>query len=219
MIRIAAAAAAFVTAGLSLALPAAAATNILPGSGATVTGSSLYSGFNETNAADNLINGTSLQTYPNGDTRWVFQDGASGDETLTAHLASTADVFSAGFAYNGQDRIPTSFEVLTSMNGVTFTDVAGPSALTPADYGIAGIYTTEFSFTPVEANYVEIDFGQNSIADCSGCGGGAGQGAGVYQLYVSAVSVPEPGAWALMLAGFAGLGALLRQSRRRLRTA
>jgi hypothetical protein len=198
----------------ALSTPALAATNILPGSGDTVVGSSIHDGFDASVAAGNLINGTSNSAYgANGDPRWVFADGTDADETLTVDLGVDRNVFSAGFAYNGQDRIPTSFSVLTSTDGVNFTLVAGPSLFTPADYGLAGIYTTEYSFTPTSAKYVEIDFGSNSIGGFGG-GGGAGNGAGIYQLYVDVV--PEPATWAMLMVGFGGIGAVLRSGRRRL---
>jgi hypothetical protein len=189
----------------ALAGPAIAGTNILPGSGATVVGSSLYNGFNEANAAENLINGTSLQTYPDGDTRWVFADGASGDQTLVVTLSSLTSIEQAGFTYSGIDRIPTSFEVLTSTDGTTFTPVAGPS--TPA-YGSSTPEDMQLSFASTPAKYVEFDFGQNSIGDCAGCGGGSGQGAGIIAL---SLAVPEPTTWAMLVLGLGAIGFAARR--------
>ena len=72
----------------ALSGPAIAGGNILPGSGDTVTGSSIHAGFDATAAAGNLINGTMDMTFGNGDTRWVFADGSSADQTLTVDLGS-----------------------------------------------------------------------------------------------------------------------------------
>ncbi len=199
--------AALVAAATALAGSATAA-NILPGSGATVTGSSLHDGFDATIAAGNLINGTSTPAYFNGDPRWVFADGPSADQTLIVDLGSNKSIDYAGFVYNGQDRIPTSFEVLTSTDGVTFTVAAGPAPVT--GYGMPGLYSSAYSFPPVKAQYVEFDFGSDSIGGY-GNGGGIGQGAGIYSLNIQAV--PEPAAWALMLVGFGALGAALRRRR------
>ncbi len=196
---------------------AMAYTNILPGSGATVVGSSIHSGFDPAIAGGNLINGTSNPAYPNGDGRWVFADGNSDEETLTIDLGHAADVFSAGFVYSGQDRVPTAFSVYVSTDDVHFTLVAGPSAIT--DYGLPGLYDTEYSFTPHNVQYVRIDFGTDSFKspDCGNCGGGIGEGAGIVQLQIYAV--PEPATWALMLVGFAGLGAAVRARRQSLASA
>ena len=175
----------------------------MPGSGDTVTGSSIHAGFDATAAAGNLINGTQNLTFFNGDTRWVFADGSSADQTLTVDLGSLFSVDSADFSYSGVDRIPLSFEVLTSTDGVNFSVVAGPSPI--ADFGTDEIITTESSFAPTPAKYVEFDFGQFSSIDPAngGTGGGPGQGAGIYQLSVGVV--PESSTWAMMGIGFAGL--------------
>jgi hypothetical protein len=72
----------------ALAGPAMAGTNILPGSGDTVTASSIHSGFDPAVAAGNLINGTNNGAFGNGDSRWVFADGSSVDQTLIVNLGS-----------------------------------------------------------------------------------------------------------------------------------
>jgi hypothetical protein len=194
----------------ALAGPVLAATNLLPSGSATVSGSSIHDGFNQPNAASNLVNGTSLQTYPNGDTRWVFADGSSADQTLVVNLGSAEAFDFAGFVASGQDRIPTSLEILTSSDGITFTPVAGPSAVT--GYGSAGLFDDGLSFKTVDAQYVEYDFGGGSISDCNGCGGGANQGAGIVSL---ALAVPEPATWAMMLLGVGMIGGGLRLTRRK----
>ncbi len=188
----------------------AIAANILPGSGATVTGSSIHAGFDATIAAGNLINGTSNPAYSNTDPRWVFADGSSANQTLVVDLGSMKSLDSFGVYYNGQDRIPTTFQILTSTDNVNFTAVsgAGPS---PVPYGTAGELFSSYSTAPVTARYVEYYFGPNSIGGF-GSGGGSGQGAGIYQL---SAGVPEPATWAMMLVGFFGLGAILRTSRRK----
>jgi F5/8 type C domain/PEP-CTERM motif len=187
----------------ALSSSAMAGTNILPGSGDTVTGSSIHAGFDATIAAGNLINGTTNQTAGDGDTRWVFADGSSADQTLTVDLGSLFSVDSADFSYNGVDRFPLSFEVLTSTDGVTFNVVAGPSPVT--DFGTDVTITSESSFAPTSAKYVEFNFGQFSGIDPGngGTGGGPDQGAGIYQLSVGVV--PEPSTWAMMGIGFAAL--------------
>jgi len=192
----------------------AMAGNILPGSGDTVVGSSIHAGFDPVVAAGNLINGTSNPAYFNSDPRWVFADGSSSEETLVVNLGSSQSVDAAGFAYNGQDRIQTSFSVLTSTDDATFKLIAGPFPTTAADYGLPGIYTTESFFAPTSAQYVEFDFGTDSIGGFGG-GGGVGQGAGIYQLFVQdAHAVPEPLTLSLFGAGLAGAAALRRRKKK-----
>jgi hypothetical protein len=182
---------------------AMAGTNILPGSGDTVTGSSIHAGFDVTAAAGNLINGTTNQTAPDGDTRWVFADNSTADQTLTVDLGSLHSVDSADFSYSGVDRFPLTFEILTSTDGVNFTAVAAASPVT--DVGTNATLTTEFSFARTSAMFVEFNFGQFSGIDPTngGAGGGINQGAGINQLSVEAV--PEPATWAMMGIGFAAL--------------
>ncbi len=205
--------------GISVAAlsgPALAAPfNLLPGSGDTVTGSNIHSGFDANVAAGNLINGTSNPAYFNGDPRWVFADGPSSEETLIVNLGASQLIDNVGFSYNGQDRIPTSFSVLTSTDGTTFNLVAGPHLLTtPTDYGLPGIYGMGFSFAPMSAQYVEYDFGTDSIGGF-GNGGGSGQGAGIYQLFVQTDrAVPEPMTLTLFGAGLAGAAALRRRKKK-----
>jgi hypothetical protein len=191
--------------------PAMAGANILPGSGATVAGSSLHDGFNESAAAGNLINGTTDPTFGNGDTRWVFADGSSADQTLIVDFGSDKSVDFAGFAYSGEDRTPISFEILTSTDGTHFTAVGGPTLITP---GSPGVDSASSTFAPTLAQYVEYDFGANSTNEgCAGCGGGPGQGAGIVSLNIGAV--PEPATWAMMLFGVGMIGGGLRLTRRK----
>jgi hypothetical protein len=191
--------------------PAMAGANILPGSGDTVMGSSIHDGFDPSVAGGNLINGTSNAAFSNGDPRWVFADGTGADENLIVDLGSDKSVDVVGFDYSGVDRIPTSFSVLTSTNGINFNLIAGPTAV---PFGTPVTFTTEFVLPPSLARYVEYDFGSNSIGTgCPGCGGGDGQGAGIISLDIQAV--PEPATWAMMLLGVGMLGGGLRQARRR----
>jgi len=201
--------------GIALAmLSGPAMANILPFSGDTVVGSSLYPGFDGTVAAGNLINGTSNPAYFNTDPRWVFADNSSS-QTLIVNLGSSILINGAGYRYNGQDRIPTSFSLLTSTDGSTFNPVLGPIPTTVADYGLPIIYTASFSFGPTLAQYVEFNFGADSIGGFGG-GGGPGQGPGIYQLAVEAAPsrIPEPLTLSLFGVGLAGAAALRRRQKK-----
>jgi len=196
------------------------AANILPASGATVVGSSAYSSvqygtLDPAIAGGNLINGTSNPTLvggltPDPDPRWLFADGSSADQYLIVDLNSPKTVNYFEITYNGGDRAPLNYQVLTSSDGSTFTPITGYG---PLANGILGDYTAEYTTaSPVTTQYVEFFFGPGSFG-LPGNGGGAGQGAGIYQLDIELAPVPEPAAWALMLVGFAGLGAALRRRR------
>ena len=189
----------------ALAAPVLAATNLLPNGTATVSGySSIHSGFDPVQAAKNLVNGGTKQTYYNGDTRWVFDDSAAGstDQYIIVDLGKAEAFDFAGYAASTADRIPTSFSVEYSTDGTNFSDVTGASA---SNGGL--------SFKTVDAQYVEYLFGDGSTTTgCPGCGGGPGQGAGISSL---ALAVPEPAAWAMMLLGVGMIGAGLRMARRK----
>ena len=186
---------------------AASANNILPGSGDTVTGSSLYSGFNATTSSANLINGTSIGSYSNGDPRWVFGDN-DANETLTVDLGSLYSLDSFSAVYNGGDRVPTVVNILTSTDGTNFTQYG---SVTPTSNGnTSSELTALVTGNAVSAKYVEFAFGSGSV-------GSSTNGAGVYQLAVSAA--PEPAAWALLMLAVGMIGSSLRLRRRRSVTA
>ena len=175
---------------------AASANNILPNSGDTVTGSSLYPGFSASVASGNLINGTSNPAYFNTDPRWVFGDNDT-NEILTVDLGAVHSLDAFSIFYGGTDRTPASFEILTS-TGSGFTSYG---TVTPTSSGLATI-----TGAPISAQYVEFAFGSGSAQNSV-------NGAGISQLAISAA--PEPAAWALLMVAVGMIGSSLRLRRRR----
>ena len=224
MIRTALAGLAF--ASLAFAGSANAAQIILtPGD---VIGSS--GSYMEGPSADNFSPGSIFdqQTGPvsdvfNSNTYWINPDNGSADAFITIDLGgefslTSADLFNT---HNGPygDRGTGDFTIIAG-NAVTLDGAYG--------YVISGPHTVVFSGTlnaapvsdPISAQTFDalntngfryLEFLPTSVASINNpcCG------ANVYGLNELRVfAVPEPGAWALMLFGFGGLGMVLRSRRK-----
>jgi hypothetical protein len=96
--------------------------------------------------------------------------------------------------------------VPAAFNGLVFQDISGPTGVTgitlDPSSNATGATASDASFT---ANEIDLDFGNNQAWS-------AGQIA-VFDLGFG-VGVPEPATWALFLAGFGGVGAAMRSSRK-----
>jgi hypothetical protein len=194
----------FAALALACFASAAQASNILPGSGATVTGSSLYPGFDANAAAHNLIEGPPyLQAYPNSDTRWIFANGDT-NESLVVNLNNPTLLNSFSILY-GADRAPAFFEILTSNDGSNFTPLG---SVIPTFTNANQLFTATVNGV-VDAQYIEYNFGFGAANGAPN--GGQGNGAGIVQL---AASIPEPSTWAMMIIGFAGMGFMAYRKRR-----
>ncbi|MCP3442037.1 PEPxxWA-CTERM sorting domain-containing protein [Bradyrhizobium sp. CCGUVB14] len=189
--------------GLACMVSAAQASNVLPGSGATVTGSSLYPGFDANAAAHNLIEGPPYQqAYFNTDSRWVFANGDNSQSLLVdLHTPTALNSFSILY---GADRAPGFFEILTSNDGTNFTALG---STTPLFNSSPSLFTATVNGF-VDARYIEYYFGTASPAAPNG-----GNGAGIIQL---TASIPEPSTWAMMILGFLGVGYLIQRRKRQL---
>ncbi|MBC9882131.1 discoidin domain-containing protein [Bradyrhizobium sp. INPA01-394B] len=187
--------------GFAFIASAAQASNVLPGSGATVTGTSLYPGFDSTAAAHNLIEGPPYQqAYFNTDTRWVFANGDIS-QALVVDLHTPTALNSFSILY-GADRAPAFFEILTSNDGTHFTALG---STIPFFDGSPHLFTATVNGF-VDARYIEYYFGIASPAAPDG-----GNGAGIVQL---TASIPEPSTWAMMILGFLGVGYMIRRRNR-----
>ena len=194
----------FAVLALACLASAAQASNILPGSGATVTGSSLYPGFDPNAAAHNLIEGPPyLQAFPNSDTRWVFANG-DANESLIVNLNNPTLLNSFSILY-GADRAPAFFEILTSNDNSTFTPLG---FVIPSFTNANQLFTATVNGV-VNAQYIEYYFGFGAADGAPN--GGQGNGAGIVQL---TASIPEPSTWAMMIFGFAGMGFMAYRKRR-----
>ena len=144
--------------------------------------------------------GTEINIAPGG--------GTSGDDNVIGHWGTTLN---GGFVY-------LATAGLGAAGGQPFDLIIGPGPYTNANPSITGknpqidqtghfvLNLTGLTHVPVVTG-VELAFGTSGTdyhqATCtSGCdGGGGGQG------------VPEPATWAMMIAGFGGVGAVLRRRR------
>jgi PEP-CTERM motif len=151
----------------------------------------------------------------------VFQ--ASGDvaDPAASTLSGTLDIdLDSGLVLSGAlnvtaigDLAPTIFQQAYS---ATFADYAVDdiSNIIPGDYIYFGILSTTL------VNYAGGFLSSEDHPSPNNYATGVGEGAAAYQLRDGALTlqstfntVPEPSAWALMLMGFGGLGAVLRRRR------
>jgi len=193
-----------------LAAGAQAATNFARSSeGATfVSGSSIIEAgafgltINDAAMQSNLLTDTPVPAISNGDQRYIFADN-DPDGTIVIDLHKTVDLTSIGAVVQTPsmgDRFVSSFAVETSTDGITFTPWGSPITVdgsTTDPLSIAGFG---------HVGFIKYEFGPTG--DFFGIGGSA-----VYQVEAFG-AVPEPATWAVMLAGFGGVGAAMRSRRR-----
>ncbi len=191
---------------------ASAATNVaLSSSGASfVSGSSIIPQgtfgltMNYAVMQSNMITNTPSPSISNGDTRYIF-DHYDPDATMEIDLGQVRMIDSIGaYVTLVVDRpVVGPFSAEVSTNGTTFTPFGSPETISGAT-----LNPLQVTDTLQGVQYIRYHFGYSP--DYYG-----GGGIGVSQLLAEGPSgVPEPGAWALMLAGFSMLGAGMRASRR-----
>jgi hypothetical protein len=189
-----------------LVVTSAQANNVLPTDGSIVGYSSYIDGYNFQVgvASTNLLTGSTNPSLNNGDPRWIFGNGDTG-EYITVQL-STPQLLNAFSVSYVADRAPGFFEVFTGLtpgilNSIgSNTPAIGPGTLTDT------IYTA-----PVTASYIEFYFGAGSSSAPGTTNGGSYNGAGILQLQAG---VPEPSTWAMLLLGFAGVGFMAYRRKR-----
>jgi hypothetical protein len=121
---------------------------------------------------------------------------------FTAPVSGHYDI--SGF-YELLDTSPTGVNAIIAANGVVIASflLTGPGATHPNTPGESQSFSATNVFLPAGTI---IDYGVNNdgnfLDDSTGLG-------------LTFTTVPEPGAWAMMLIGVAGLGATLRASRRK----
>ena len=144
-------------------------------------------------AQANLLTSSPLPWLQNGDTRFIFDNG-DPVQSIIIKLGALDTLTGFGATFSNTDRVPSSLEVLTSLTGA-----AGSFSLFGTLVGTSGSGGPDLiTGGSVQARYVEYVFGQ-AVGD-----NGAPNGAGVSQLFASAV--PEPSTWAMIVLGFAGVG-------------
>lgn len=146
---------------------------------------------------------TPLIGYADGNGDLLMHPGEFGELIVLRFTALTAGNYNAQFTArltdNSCPQCTSTDGVLASLNGVSAV-INRPEGYAPVTLNFSGFRnageTIDFALAP-RANYGWDSTRASAIVSTSG-------------------AVPEPASWALMLAGFAGTGTLLRASRRRL---
>lgn len=200
---------------LALTVSPAAAQSITP-VGVTAT-STLGTGFY---SPSSLINGNGLSGgLHNGDfsAMWVSELGVNQAQVMfdlgTTYALGGADIWNYNWGNPAQFqstilRGVRDFRILTSLDGTSFGEVyAGRLALGTGEPLAA--QTVTFGGT---ARFVQIDI-LNNYALGTYAERDWNSGLSEVRFLQAAAAVPEPGTWAMMLLGFAGIGASLRRRR------
>jgi hypothetical protein len=156
---------------------------------ATIDGASYAAIFGPSGYSNGVVSGASVAC------------GCAPDADLTTDIIASSTAFTLNSGYftsawnDGETLLVQGFNGATLVDSVSFTiNTEGPVLET---FDWTGI--TSLDFTPSGGTSAGLN--------------GSGEYFALDNLSVSGISVPEPAAWALMLAGFAGLGAALRLRR------
>ena len=134
---------------------------------------------------------------------YIDLDGSSGSNNNPAGQLTSKTVFGPGTYTLTFDLAGNRRGAMAQTTDVTLGDFS--TSIGPEPQGL-GFQTFTFTFTTTVAG--SLVFTEEGPSDQQG-----------NLLDNVKLSVPEPSAWALMLMGFGGLGAVLRANRRRLATA
>ncbi len=125
------------------------------------------------------------------------------------------------FQIRPKTNMPEGFVTGTYLDGLNGAQVSTDFSHQPgypanANYGSS--VKTNATFTPVDRFY-GLRFASNGIA-YNGFAGVSGDGSTITKIgFAAAGGVPEPSTWALMIAGFGGIGLAMRRRRRQSRAA
>ena len=165
---------------------------------ATTVVAALLSGASTANASQFVMWGP---TSPNGSFTGVFgNDGIPGDvnglfsDTFNFTLPTGVSSFTATSTFTNDPQ-----------NDINFTSIR----FNGIDFAVGSTGQNEFR----SLNGVSVTSGSQQQLIVAGTTGGAGSYSGVISFNAAAAAVPEPAAWALMILGFGGTGAMLRRRR------
>jgi hypothetical protein len=134
----------------------------------------------------------------------LLQSGSSTDSIVrfTVPVSGHYDVLGV---YEILDTNPTGVNAIIASGGtiVASFSLTGPGAMHPDTPGQSQTFSATDLFLPAGTI---IDYGINNLGNDLGDSIGLG---------LTFTLIPEPGAWAMTLIGFAGVGATLRASRRK----
>jgi hypothetical protein len=178
---------------LSVAGVAAAAT--FPGFGLDTAGPALLITLNS-GATATITSTGQPATYDGSDDTYIGVINNSGHTVNSINISSTADIF--GFDGDGIDTYGAA------SNSTDTTGYGGPSAYFTNLMTAGGTESGTVNFIGGISNGGSNYFSLEEALDAASFTGPITTG-----------GVPEPGSWALMLIGMAGVGASLRMARRR----
>jgi len=154
---------------------------------------------------DNLLTNAPAAWYQNGDKRYIFGRG-DANQWIEISLGRIEDISVIGATVNLPDSdrwVVGPFTVEVSTNGTAWTDFGQPLAISKTSKD-----PIEVSSGPQPVEFIKYVFGPSGPEYHYG-------GSSLKQLYAFGSAAPEPGAWAMMLIGFGGVGAALRSRRYR----
>jgi hypothetical protein len=133
-----------------------------------------------------------------------------GSDFFGALITDEAGAFVHVFNFNIADSADASSTVTTIELGSTDIDFTSIS--------LDGFAFTQTGFDPAAENWeltaAFLGAGAHSITVSGSVVGASQDGAYSGVLNLASVPIPEPGAWAMMILGFGGIGGMMRQRRR-----
>jgi hypothetical protein len=208
------------------ALGAAAALVLASQAGATVMTANLNGSFDPIRVGPNhefvgggweakLVFDTDLGVASNvgGDQRLDWSSASGGASPLTGGLLTAYGFDGTSYSYDLGSF--TAFSFVRSTHGTTFSfstaDISftgsnyrfGQTPDLGADLALDAAYsysTLQSGLMPISSNIQTVDFSGSAYTD---------------RIAIAPAPIPEPAAWGLLILGFGGIGAVLRQRRRR----
>jgi len=179
------------------------------------------SGLNADGLHDNFYGNNWYAGTPNGNTtgtpNWLVFDLGSVFKVGSADIWNYSYDSYAPSAYqtwqdaNTINRGVKDFRILTSLNGVDYTEVfSGELALAATPGQVTGLVAAQnIAFAAIDARYVKLDILTNYHFDDIY----NAEGAGLAEVRFNGEAVPEPATWAMMIGGFGLVGGALRRRR------
>ena len=139
---------------------------------------------------------------------------ALGDQgySLDAYFTK-GTTFTDHFAFLIDSSTPSATGWLTATFGKNYNFAGFSGSLTYKDTAGTAVWTQTFSMDKMLPQIYEEALLSAGTYELTLTGTATGTSGGEYHLFASAVPVPEPGEWAMMLAGVAMMGVMVRRRR------